>query len=227
MLESRNGKRRAIGLAAMLAALGGCAHSNDPFKDPGEAIRVELTTPNAEGFAGRAEFGRPLRRQWPETEVAAKEGDVSHWPLWWEDPFEDKGNAAPRGNETAGGLDLDPVDTEFAWSWVDYLHIAYGPGRMLLNTVSWPISAIVTHPGKLMASDGRISKGLIWYDHDARPVDSLEVDPPDVVGPSRYGGQQGAVAETSGAGAPEGSPPLEAGPPVGGEMPVEDSPPAG
>jgi hypothetical protein len=46
---------------------------------------------------------------------------VPHWPLWWEDPFEDK------GNNYKPVADRDAPDTEFAMNWVDYFHIAYGP----------------------------------------------------------------------------------------------------
>ena len=162
-------------LPALLLVLAGCAHVNNPYKDSSASIADEMTTPSAEGHKGRAEFGRQARRDSAVSEVRHENGAVSHWPLWWEDPFEDK------GNRTEGPPDRDAPDNEFAWNWVDYLHIAYGPGRMVfVNTAGWPISAVVTPPGTLMESNGRIDQGLVWYDHDAKRSDSVTREPPDV-----------------------------------------------
>ena len=73
-------------------------------------------------------------------------GDVPHSPLWWEDPLEDKGDQ----------------NRAFAWTWQDYVAIPYSFGRFLLNTMAWPVSALVTPPGTPMVSDGQIGR-----DHDA------------------------------------------------------------
>ena len=159
----------------LLAASAGCAHLNNPFKDSSAAIDDEMTTPSAEGTKGHAEFGRETRRDIAVSEVRYENGAVSHWPLWWEDPFEDK------GNRTVEPADRDAPDTAFVWNWVDYFHIAYGPGRMVfVNTLGWPISAVVTPPGTLMESDGHIDKGLLGYDHDAKRSDSVTREPPDI-----------------------------------------------
>lgn len=163
-----------LGLGTALAVLG-CAHINNPCKDSGAAIDADMTTPSAAGYQGRAEFGRAARRDWAPAEVRYENGAVSHWPLWFEDPFEDKGNRF-RPVE-----DRDAPDVEFALNWVDYLHMGYGPARMFfVNTVGWPISAMVTPPGTLLESDGRIDKGLLCYDHDAKRSDSVAREPPDV-----------------------------------------------
>src|SRR6185295_8659407 len=99
MLESRQGIGKGIRLgwsvavpALWMVGSAGCAQLNDPYKDSAGAIHVELTTPSAAGFEGRTEFGRPFRRDWEPVHADVPRGDVSHWPLWWEDPFEDKGN---------------------------------------------------------------------------------------------------------------------------------------
>jgi hypothetical protein len=165
-----------IAMAAM--AMSGCAHVNNPFVDSGAAVEPEMNTPSAEAYGARAAQESPAvqpQRVWPESVVYAENGAVSHWPLWFEDPFEDKGY----GYKPVA--DRDAPDREFAWNWVDYLHMAYGPGRMVfVNTPGWPISAIVTPPGTLMESDGHISKGLLGYDHDAKRADSATREPPDV-----------------------------------------------
>ena len=182
-------------MSAGLLVSAGCAHINNPYKDSGAAIDDEMTTASAEGSVGKAEFASVMRRSWPAEKVYYENGAVSHWPLWFEDPFEDKGNGP-----TVEG-DLDPIDNRFAWSWEDYLHIGYGPGRIFLNTVAWPISAVVTPPGTLMESDGRISKGLLWYDHDAKRSDSVTREPPDVspISKPRFS-ESGGAQETAGRG---------------------------
>ena len=169
-------RRLVVHVSLLGAALvvAGCAHVNNPYRDSSAVIDEEMTTPSAEGYAGRAEFGRPAVRNWTTSEVRYENGAVSHWPLWFEDPFEDK------GNRDYAVADRDAPDNEFAWNWVDYLHMAYGPGRMTLNTVTWPIGAMVTPPGTLMEGDGRIDKGLLWYDHDTKRSDSVTREPPDV-----------------------------------------------
>jgi len=160
-------------MVAMLAVVG-CAHVNDPYKDSSAAIDAEMTTASAEGFRGKAEFPAHHCRNPREETVLAENGAVSHWPLWFEDPFEDKGNETT----TPGGRDAP--DNRFAVTWVDYAHILYGPARMALNLAALPISMTVTPPGTLMESDGRIDKGIVWYDHDAKRSDSVTREPPDV-----------------------------------------------
>jgi hypothetical protein len=164
-------------LAVLLIGFGatGCAQVNNPWKDSSALVEQEMTTPSAEGFKGHAEFGGATRRDIAPTQVSYENGAVTHWPLWWEDPFEDKGNGY------APVADRDAPDTEFAVNWVDYLHIAYGPGRMFfVNTAGYPISAIVTPPGTLMESDGRIDKNILGYDHDAKRSNAATREPPDV-----------------------------------------------
>jgi len=170
-------RSRLIGCACLLFAIAvtGCAHVNNPYKDSSAVIDDEMTTPSAEGYKGHTEFGQPMGRNWAASEVYYENGAVSHWPLWFEDPFEDK------GNRYVAVADIDDPDCEFAWNWVDYLHIPYGPGRMIfVNAVGYPVSAIVTPPGTLMESDGRIDKGILWHDHDAKRSDSVTREPPDV-----------------------------------------------
>lgn len=169
--------RRVAVCVTVFAALGfvGCAHVNNPYKDSSAVIDDEMTTPSAEGYKGRTEFGQATRRDIAASEVRYENGAVSHWPLWFEDPFEDK------GNRYVAVADRDAPDNEFAWNWVDYFHIPYGPGRMFfVNTAGYPISAIVTPPGTLMESDGHIDKNLLNYDHDAKRSDSVNREPPDV-----------------------------------------------
>lgn len=161
-------------LSTYLGALSGCAHLNDPWKDSSEVINEEMTTASTEGYQGRTQYVTKTRRDWPQETVYHENGSVTHWPLWFEDPFEDK------GNDTTVEGERDPIDNRFALNWADYLHMGYGPGRMFLNIVGWPISAVVTPPGTLLESDGRLDKGLMGYDHDAKRSDPATREPPDV-----------------------------------------------
>jgi len=156
----------------------GCAQVNNPWKDSSVAINQDMTTPSADAYSkDRAEFAAETRRTWSPSNVEYHNGSVTHWPLWFEDPFEDRGNTDVPMTDPAKQRDLP--DNVFAWNWVDYFDMAYGPARQVLNIVGWPVSAIVTPPGTLMESDGRISKGLLGWDHDAKRA-SPDREPPDV-----------------------------------------------
>ncbi|MCB9853193.1 MAG: hypothetical protein H6819_08875 [Phycisphaerales bacterium] len=154
----------------------GCSHVNNPWVDSSTVVEDEMTTASAQGYSNKSEFSsNRWRTNWPAHEVAFENGAVSHWPLWFEDPFEDKGN---RYQEVA---DEDAPDAVFAMNWVDYMHILYGPARFSMNSVLWPVSAVVTPPGTLMESDGRLSPSIIdRYDHDAKRSDSAMREPPFV-----------------------------------------------
>jgi hypothetical protein len=164
----------------MLALLAGCGQLNNPYKDSGSAIEPEMTTASADGFMRHeAGLNRPHQRTWSASTVAYENGAVTHWPLWFEDPFEDY------GNRLKSPADRSDPDNEFAWNGLDYLGMVACPGREFVNLVGWPISAAVSPPGLLMESDGRISRGLLGYQHDAERSSAAHREPPDVVGLSR------------------------------------------
>lgn len=174
-IRSRYEERRhaAWSLSVVLLATAGCAHVNNPFKDSGALIDIEMTTASTEGYRGKTEFAATRHRAWEPATVRFQNGAVSHWPQWFEDSLEDKGN-------DYDPADRDVPDNRFAWNWVDYAYIFGGPARMTVNTMLYPISAIVTPPGTLMESNGRIDKGLIWHEHDAKRSDPATREPPDV-----------------------------------------------
>jgi hypothetical protein len=143
-----------VPLAAVVAAAG-CSYAINPFAD--ESLpREEMMSPSERQVRAEAEKHPPIVRQREGTEQDAmvESGAVVHWPLWWEDPFEDKGSD----------------DGKFAWTYEDYIAMPYSWGRFLLNTGGWPVSAIVTPPGTPMVSDGRLSKQILGRDHDAHPL---------------------------------------------------------
>ena len=94
--------------------------------------------------------------------------DVPHYPLWWEDSFDDQGD----NNNT------------YAWTWQDYFAMPYGLARFLLNTTALPVSAIVTPPFTPIASDGIVGHGIAGPNsQDARPGYS----PDPTAGPEDFG----------------------------------------
>ncbi len=154
--------------AVMLAVspMIGCSEMINPWRD--DTPRAEdVSTPStrclqASGVAA-AQRSCDQERQC----VRAQDGMVSHWPLWWEDPFVDKGSE----------------DDRFAWTEEDYIAMPYGLGRFILNTMAWPVSVAMTPPWVIMGSDGVLSRQALGYDHDAErlpggvepPMDVLEV----------------------------------------------------
>lgn len=123
----------------------------NPWRDDAIA-RDAWTTPSRDGVL--ADDREPVirHRDVAASEVPVARESVPHKPLWWEDPFEDKGDG----------------DGRFAVTYADYLAMPYGLGRYIVNALGWPISAVVTPPETAMVSDGRISEGGLGPDHDAR-----------------------------------------------------------
>jgi hypothetical protein len=124
-------------------ALYGCQHIVNVYQDetiPSDAITTPTPPP-------------PHMRpgDWPAVEAVGHGGTVSHWPLWFEDPFEDKGSD----------------DGRFAVTWEDYVAWPYTTGRWLVDFLALPVSIVVTPPFTIMSSDGVLSRQLIGFCHDA------------------------------------------------------------
>lgn len=176
-VDVRHCRTRIFCAAAAFALFSAaCNQVNNPWKDSSEVVNSQMTTPNTQIYEEKATTPEIRHRQGTPSQFTYATGETTHWPEWFADPFNDKGN-----DETMEG-DRDVIDTRFAVNAVDYAHIAYGPARMLLNIAGLPVSAIVDYPGKLQASDGRLNPQTFGRtDHDHRNVKCGEVDPPDVV----------------------------------------------
>ena len=139
-------------LASAYLTMAGCTEMINPFGDdlpPTEDVTTASVIAAREVQATPTE---PVRE--PEALLAsAQDGTVAHWPLWFEDPFEDKGSE----------------DGQFAWTYEDYVAFPYGLGRFLLNTMGFPVSVVVTPVWTVMGSDGVLSRQALGYDHDATP----------------------------------------------------------
>jgi hypothetical protein len=152
-----------VGAAVLVAP--GCSELLAPWADD-LPTADDVTTPSVEGV--RAADQQPAQRtaSLEPARIEPQSGTVTHWPLWWEDPFVDRGSE----------------DGQFALTGEDYIAFPYGLGRFILNTMAFPVSAAVTPPGTIMASDGVVSRQALGYDHDAErwpgsmvPIDILEV----------------------------------------------------
>lgn len=156
---------------ALLAALAvtvwtGCHQVVNPFQDD-LPYTSEVTTASVEGARSAPSAASLEPRDFTLVTIEAQSGTVAHWPLWFEDPFEDKGSE----------------DGQFALTWEDYFGYFYGSGRFLVNTMFFPLSPLLTPPWTQMCSDGKLSQQALGYDHDATrcpggivpPIDILEI----------------------------------------------------
>jgi hypothetical protein len=154
--------RGAAALVVGLALVAGCSEAGpgvDGFHDD-SIPRSEWTTPSAEYVRASGVEASKRSRDWEPSHVDLEPMGSPHWPLWWEDPFEDKGS----------------TDGQFCATYEDIIAAPYSVGRYLVNTMFWPASVIVTPPGTVMISDGYLSKQILGYDHDAIPGSSWAVD---------------------------------------------------
>jgi len=131
--------------------LFGCSHVPNQWREDGPSVDAKLESPSESDIRANYEPAELRHRDWETTTVSAESGAVTHWPLYLEDPFEDKGHG--RGDYRLG--------------WEDYVGMLYGYSRYTLNWLVFPVSAIVTPPCTLMESDGILSRQALGYDHDA------------------------------------------------------------
>lgn len=143
----------AWGAAALVGTLllAGCARIHNYWIEDGPSSTLSSQSPTAADLL-ITRTPAPLRqREWHDMSVATADGTVTHGPLYFEDPFEDKGHG--RGT--------------FQIGWEDYLAMPYGLARYPLNGVALPVSMAVTWPWTALESDGLLSRQLLGYDHDA------------------------------------------------------------
>ena len=143
---------RLIVLAAAVAGLAaGCGRVNNVFVADSPSVGQPLDSLSA-AEVREAHDAAPMReRGWAAAQLCSASGTVLHGPLWFEDPFEDKGT----------GHDGYYV------GWEDYVAMPYGLARFTLNWLLAPASMIVTPSWTTMESDGVLSRQLLGYDHDA------------------------------------------------------------
>lgn len=134
--------------------LAGCTHVPNQWVEDGPATTTEWESPTTKDLQAEYTPAEQHHRDWEAMPVAAESGMVTHWPLYFEDPFVDKG---------AGREGLN----KYHIGWEDYVALPYSYARFTLNWLMCPASAVVTPPWTLMESDGQISRQALGPDHDA------------------------------------------------------------
>lgn len=139
----------------------GCAHVENHFREDGPASSTEWNSPTAMHILAENQPAAQRRRDWDAMHTSLVSGGVTHWPVWFEDPFVDKGSGNGPFDEFGTGAN------EYRGGWEDYLALVYSPARQFLNLICLPGSAIVTPPWAVMESDGHVSRQILGHDHDA------------------------------------------------------------
>jgi hypothetical protein len=165
------GGRLVVSVLA-LGLLAGCEHVPNYYKETGPSVTMDWQTPTEKDILANHECAPPRQRDWPMTVTSAEDGSVVHWPLYTEDPFEDKGH---------GRTDATHPHNVYRLGWEDWVAFPYGVSRFTLNWIAIPVSAIVTPPWTPMVSDSYLSKQALGYDHDATPLRNVQRQPPEPI----------------------------------------------
>jgi len=152
----------------VLALCVGCAHTPNHYREEGPSATAEWDSPTTTDVKTRFEPSPRRQRGWEPTTVAAESGAIVHWPLYFEDPFEDKGH---------GRTDATHPHNVYRLGWEDYFAILYSEARFTANWLFLPVSAVVTPPWTPMESDGVLSRQALGYDHDAARLGHAETEP--------------------------------------------------
>ena len=138
-LETRERLRRASGSFALLNSLlavlvlVGCAQVPNQWAEDGPATTEQWNSPTANDLRANYTPAQQRHRDWETSSLSAQPDAVTHWPLYFEDPFVDKGH----GRE---GLN------KYHIGWEDYVAMPYCYARFTLNWLMLPLSATVTPP---------------------------------------------------------------------------------
>lgn len=160
----RPGRVTLVVLAAAGGLMAGCAQVPNQWREDGPSRGAEWRSPTAVDIEAKVAPAELRHRDFGPIVLNAVPLGVTHWPLYFEDPFEDRGKAAA----TLCAVDGPPPDEhEYALSWQDYVAMPYSYTRFTINWLMSPVSAIVTPPPMLMVSDGQVSQQALSYDHDA------------------------------------------------------------
>lgn len=161
MLASRTWTVVTIATAAGL--ITGCHRIENQFVQDGPSSDVTLDSATVQDLRNRGTAPEHQReRNWEKNRFALHSGAVHHGPLYFQDPFEDKGT----GHQNSAG------EPEYRMGWEDLVAAPYGFSRFTLNWLLSPVSMVVNPPWQTTESDGQLSKQLLGYDHDPEPVAS-------------------------------------------------------
>ncbi|MBK9126948.1 MAG: hypothetical protein IPM13_04010 [Phycisphaerales bacterium] len=164
-------RRAGFALALLGVGVAGCAYVPNYFKEDGPATTMSWDSPSAADVKARYQPTPVVARTGEPQTLAPKDGVVRHFPVYFENPFVDKGHG--RTDET------DPLDV-YRGGWEDFVAAPYDFARFHVNWVGLPVSFIVTPPVTVQESDGELSRQLLGYDHDAESVGYIWDDPSEL-----------------------------------------------
>lgn len=158
--------RSAIFAGILSWATAGCStqYRTDQFVEDGPSSEQLWNSPTAADVRQRFTEAPQRVRDFPAQTLTTADGTTPHWPLYFEDPFVDKGT---------GRVDEDPDGftahgrNKYRLGATDIVAGLYVLPRFWMNTLLLPASLIVQHPFTEMESDGRLSRQALGYDHDA------------------------------------------------------------
>lgn len=127
-----------ISFALLVLTTAGCSLYSNPFRDE-FANQPPTTTPSVDAVMAADVTPSVQERNGDPKVVYTADGSVKHYPLYFEDPFEDHGSD----------------DGKFAWTGEDYYWMVEWRARYLVNLIAFPLSAVVNPPWQPMVSDGR------------------------------------------------------------------------
>lgn len=165
---SNNAIARAVwGCLTAVSLLTGCSVTPNVYVEDGPSVTMSRNSPSAEAIYDQYQSASVRARGWEAMQVSAASTAVPHAPLYFEDPFEDKGAQAINSPDGPDNVDFgNPQKLD----WEDWFAVAYNYPRFTMNWLMLPVSAVVTHPWTDMESDGRLSRQALGYDHDAARV---------------------------------------------------------
>jgi hypothetical protein len=68
----------------------GCSHVPNQWREDAPSADAKLESPSESDIRANCEPAELRHRGWEAATVSAESGAVTHWPLYFEDPFEDK-----------------------------------------------------------------------------------------------------------------------------------------
>lgn len=139
-----------VTVGTLMCVSPGCHMVVNPFHDEMASVAA-VTTASSRGVREAGVSPREIKPLGEVKAVPAVDGTVTHGPLYFEGPLEDKGSE----------------DGKFAWTSEDFVHPVWWRGRFLVNVALFPISVLVTPPWAVMASDGELSHRALGTDRDA------------------------------------------------------------
>lgn len=149
-----------LGLTLGFGLLG-CGAIHNQFREDGPAAEETWDSDTAMDVDARFQPAEGRSRGWNQSVFVGERGVAVHGPLYFEDPFQDK------GSDRKDSLTGEHPRNKYRWGWEDFFAVAYSPARLVVNTLGFPVSVVVIPPWTQMESDGEISKQLFFRDHDA------------------------------------------------------------